>query len=182
MKNNKIVIAILPLIINVSLHATLITIKSEAQFDTDVLNNPKPVVAKFAGSWCSVCSEVAEPFAQIADEPAYKDIVFAHIDLGELPAMTDKYDIVAIPTFIFFKNGQKKLQEVGVKDMNKFKETLRSNIEKAFSNDQENNSSDASLKRAENKQSFFETVVASLKSAYDSMCGTVSSMWNRLVS
>lgn len=169
------------LLSSITLNASLITIQTEAQFDADVLNNPKPVVAKFAGSWCSVCAEIAEPFAQVAQDPEYKDIVFAHIDVGEIPAMNDRYDIVAIPTFIFFKNGQKKLQEVGVKEINKFKETLRANIKTAFESD-DTQLPDASLKRAENKQSFLGTVVASVKSAYDSMCGAVSSLWNRLVS
>jgi len=160
----------------------LITVETEAQYEAQVLNNPRPVVVKFAASWCSVCSEVKEPFAQLAQEKEFENIVFAKVDIDQLAAISDRYDINAVPTFIFFQNGQKKLQEAGVKEMKKFKDTMNANIIKAFGDDNRTQDIPGSLKRADNESTLLGTMVASLKSAYNSVAGAVSSVWTRLVS
>lgn len=180
MKKNTILLFLCSFIIT-SLNASLITIQSEAQYDADVLANPRPVVVKFAASWCSVCQEVKEPFTQVAAEEEFQNIVFAQVDIDQLSAVCDRYDLQAVPTIMFFQSGQKKFQEIGVKDMRKFKEKLRNDINNVFGRDHGKPEFDASLKHAAN-QSIFGTVVASLKSAYDSMVGAVSSLWNRIVS
>lgn len=171
--------AITLLITTAHLSASLLTIETEAQFEAQVVNNPKPVVVKFAGTWCSVCAEVKEPFAQLAQEPQYAAIDFAQVDVDQLGTVSDRYDISAVPTFIFFQNGQKKLQEVGVKDMATFKDNLDTSLKKAFG---QTEPADSALKRANNEPSLLGTVVASLKSAYNSMVGAVSSAWNKLIS
>jgi len=54
---------------------------------------------------CGPCKAIAPLIAEI--EPDYAGVIgFAKVDVDESTPLAQKYEITAMPTFIFFKNGE----------------------------------------------------------------------------
>jgi len=64
----------------------------------------KLVVVDFTASWCGPCRMIAPILAQAAQNNP--DIVVLKVDVDENEEVTQMFQIAAMPTFIFIKNGQ----------------------------------------------------------------------------
>ncbi|MCM8767959.1 MAG: thioredoxin [Candidatus Omnitrophica bacterium] len=91
-------------------------------FDEIIKNNEK-VVVDFWASWCMPCKIVAPVFENLAKK--YKgSIVFAKVNVDENPDIAAKFDIMSIPNFVIFKNGEKIGQIVGAMPENVLEEKI----------------------------------------------------------
>ena len=73
---------------------------TEENFDDEVLKSDLPVFACFITSWCHSCY----PTCLVADTVAEKydgEIQFVKVDIERSPKISDKYDIIALPTIVF---------------------------------------------------------------------------------
>jgi thioredoxin 1 len=87
---------------------------TDATFDTEVLQNNKPVVVDYWAEWCGPCRMVSPVLEEIASEHGDKiDVVKLNID--ENPTISQRYQIMAIPTMSVFQNGEVVKQIVGAK-------------------------------------------------------------------
>jgi thioredoxin len=87
---------------------------TDATFDTEVLQNSKPVVVDYWAEWCGPCRMVAPVLEEIASEHSDKlEVVKLNID--ENPKVAQRYQIMAIPTMSVFFNGEVVKQIVGAK-------------------------------------------------------------------
>lgn len=94
--------------------AVLVPITSEQQFQQVVLNNAKPVIVQFAAKWCGACKAAKPLFETLSNDQELKDtIVFAFLDVEGMPSIAQRYGIMGVPTFIFFKNGAIKGRSEG---------------------------------------------------------------------
>ncbi|MBO8434475.1 MAG: thioredoxin [Tyzzerella sp.] len=82
----------------------MVSLKSE-DFENSVLNNNKLVMIDFYAVWCGPCKMVSPIIEEIAEE--YKDVcdVFK-LDIDVAPDVATKYNVLAVPTIIFFKDGK----------------------------------------------------------------------------
>lgn len=82
----------------------MVSLKS-ADFENSVLNNNKLVMIDFYAVWCGPCKMVSPIIEEIAEE--YKDVcdVFK-LDIDVAPDVATKYNVLAVPTIIFFKDGK----------------------------------------------------------------------------
>jgi len=85
---------------------------TDKNFDEKALKSKKPVVVDFWASWCGPCRAMAPIFEELAAEN--KAVTFAKVNVDENPGLSAKYEILGIPTVIFFKNGKKAAQQVGM--------------------------------------------------------------------
>ena len=87
---------------------------TDETFDSAVLKSTKPVVVDYWAEWCGPCKMVSPVLEEIAAEHADKiDVVKLNID--ENPTVSQRYQIMAIPTMSVFQNGEVVKQIVGAK-------------------------------------------------------------------
>ena len=76
-----------------------------ATFDGFLAGTDRPVLVDFHADWCGPCQAIAPLIEEIAGETAGAASV-AKLNVDEAPAITARYGIRAIPTFIVFKGGK----------------------------------------------------------------------------
>ncbi len=87
---------------------------TDETFDADVLKNDKAVLVDYWAEWCGPCKMVAPVLEAIAEEHGDKlDVVKLNVD--DNPVVTQKYNIMNIPTLGVFKNGEVVMELVGAR-------------------------------------------------------------------
>lgn len=80
------------------------TIKSVQDFEALLAKaGGRLVVVDFAAAWCGPCKQIAPELKKLA--AAQRDVVFAKVDVDDVHDLATKYNITAMPTFVFLKNG-----------------------------------------------------------------------------
>ena len=77
----------------------------------DLLSKNKYVLVDFYADWCGPCKVIAPLFEKMASENPH--IVFVKVNVDEAQALTSKYGVSAMPTFMAFINGQKTAEVIG---------------------------------------------------------------------
>ncbi|XP_021759897.1 thioredoxin H-type 1-like [Chenopodium quinoa] len=83
----------------------------------------KLIVIDFTASWCPPCRFIAPILAEYAKK--FPHVVFLKIDVDELKSVAEQYEVEAMPTFIFLKDGNVVDKVVGAD-----KDALLAKIEK----------------------------------------------------
>ena len=90
------------------------TIKlDESNFDREINQNEKAVIVDFWAEWCGPCKMISPLLDEIAKENADK-VKVAKVNVDENQSLSFKYNIRAIPSLLFFKNGQLRDQVTGM--------------------------------------------------------------------
>lgn len=79
----------------------------------EIINSDQPVLVDFFAEWCGSCKVVEPTVSEIYSEVKGKARILK-VDIDKNPAVSLKYGIKAVPTFILFKKGEIKWQKAGV--------------------------------------------------------------------
>jgi thioredoxin 1 len=85
----------------------------ESNFEREITHSDKPVLVDFWAEWCGPCKLIAPLLDEIAREKA-DSVKIAKVNVDENQSLSSKYNIRAIPSLLFFKNGQLRDQVTGV--------------------------------------------------------------------
>lgn len=97
---------------------------NENLFDNELADAAnKLVVVDFSASWCMPCKMIAPVFEEMALSDEYRDVVFIKVDVDENPEVSQRYQVMAMPTFLFLKNG-KVVDRFSGASVEKLKETI----------------------------------------------------------
>ncbi len=89
------------------------TIKiNKDNFTKEVLNSEKPVLVDFWASWCGPCKMLSPVLDKIANE--HPEIKVCKVNVDEEESLSEKFNVMSIPTLLVFKNGTLAKQSVGV--------------------------------------------------------------------
>ncbi|GAX09726.1 thioredoxin 1 [Fistulifera solaris] len=64
----------------------------------------KLVVIDFTATWCGPCKMISPVFHELSE--SFDDVVFLKVDVDENPDTAAKYNVSAMPTFLFIKGGE----------------------------------------------------------------------------
>ena len=84
-------------------------------FEREVIKSDIPVMIDFWANWCMPCKMMSPIVDEIAKEMEGK-VKVAKVNIDEEQALTLKYGIMSIPTFVVIKNGNVVNQSIGMQD------------------------------------------------------------------
>ncbi|PNP46967.1 hypothetical protein TGAMA5MH_01920 [Trichoderma gamsii] len=88
-------------------------VKTAEEYKQVIKAQDKVIVDCFA-TWCGPCKAIAPILEKASEEAEFKDKVhFVKFDVDELPELSQELGIRAMPTFLFYKDGQKVDEMIG---------------------------------------------------------------------
>jgi thioredoxin len=88
---------------------------AQGEFANEVTRCATPVVADFYAAWCEPCRMLSPMLDKLAG--GYTDkIKFVKINVDESPGLAQNFQVEAIPTLIFFKDGKVADRLTGLPD------------------------------------------------------------------
>ena len=90
----------------------VVSIDSDADFSVKVLHQPGIVIADLWAPWCEPCKMVHSEISQAAAN--FGDAVkVVRINVDTMRNIAEKYEIMAVPTLLFFKGGKPLKRIIG---------------------------------------------------------------------
>lgn len=90
-----------------------------------IINGEKPVLVDFFAEWCGPCKAMAPAIAEIGRNVQGSARVLK-LDIDKSPAMSARFQVQAVPTFIIFKKGAPVWRYSGMLDKNSLQNKLLS--------------------------------------------------------
>jgi len=85
----------------------------KTNFEQEVLQSDIPVMVDFWAPWCVPCRIIAPLVERLAEQYAGR-LKVAKLNVDENHELAIRYQVMSIPTLIFFKNGQAIDRIIGV--------------------------------------------------------------------
>ena len=82
----------------------MVDIESNEQFGSEISRDDRVTIALFKADWCGDCHYI-EPFIGRV-EGGYSNLDILNIDIEKTPTIAKEYQVVGIPSFVAFKNGE----------------------------------------------------------------------------
>lgn len=76
---------------------------TEENFETEILNSDKPAIVDFWATWCGPCVAFGPTLEQYAEK--HPEIKVCKVNVDDAPGIAQRFNVMSIPTIIFFNNG-----------------------------------------------------------------------------
>jgi thioredoxin 1 len=96
---------------------------NEGSWNDEVINSQKPVMVDFWAAWCGPCRVSAPTVEALAAEYSGK-MKFAKINVDDNQRIAGQYQVMSIPTFAVFVNGEVKKRFMGALPKERFESEL----------------------------------------------------------
>ncbi len=82
-----------------------VLVVDKENFEKEVLQSENPVMVDFWATWCVPCRMIAPIVERLAEKYAGR-LKVAKLDVDKNQELAIRYQVMSIPTLLFFKNGQ----------------------------------------------------------------------------
>ena len=89
-----------------------ITVLEQENNLDELVKDDKKVIIDFFAEWCGPCKMLAPVLHNISDELG-EDVDIIKVDIDKHEEIAAKYDVQAVPTLVFVKDGKVNNTEVG---------------------------------------------------------------------
>ncbi|OAQ72737.1 thioredoxin [Pochonia chlamydosporia 170] len=110
-----------------------VQITSKEHFD-GILKKSKLVVADFFADWCGPCQQIAPVYEALSQSLTRPDLLtFVKVDTEKNQALSEEYQISALPTFLLFQKGKviQTVQGANPTELRRIIQKLSSELESA---------------------------------------------------
>lgn len=101
---------------------------NEGNFQTEVINNPLPVLVDFTAVWCGPCKMLEPVVSRIAQNWAEK-IKVVKLDIDENVDLTSRYQVMGVPTLMLFIKGKPVERVTGYQPLDRIEEKFKKHVE-----------------------------------------------------
>ncbi|CAD8084082.1 unnamed protein product [Paramecium sonneborni] len=85
----------------------VLQIKSQAEWKSLVLENPKPVIVDFYADWCGPCKVLKPKLHSLHEQSQGKwELAVVNVDIDDLQKISGQYASQGIPAVYLFNKGQ----------------------------------------------------------------------------
>lgn len=84
---------------------------NENEFQKEVLESSKPVLADFFATWCGPCQMLGKVLEELGNEQ--DDFKIVKIDIDKNPELRKQWEISTVPSLFMIKDGKVKDSAVG---------------------------------------------------------------------
>lgn len=102
-----------------------VVILTDDNFEEEVLKSDKKVLVDFWAEWCGPCLMLGPKIDELAEE-VDSTCKVCKLNVDQNLTTSRKYNVMSIPTLIFFKDGQAKHTMVGAQPKDLLKSKLAS--------------------------------------------------------
>ena len=88
---------------------------TKSNFQEEVLGSSIPVLVDFWATWCGPCRMLAPILDQIAEKYEGR-LKVGKVNIDQEPELAGRFEVMAIPTVILFKDGKAVDSFMGVRD------------------------------------------------------------------
>jgi thioredoxin 1 len=101
---------------------------TDETFQTEVIESEVPVMVDFSATWCGPCQALHPIIQSVAPEYAGR-VKICSIDIDRNRETPTRFQIMAVPTLIFFRDGAPVDKFTGLLGKNELKKKLEALVE-----------------------------------------------------
>ena len=100
---------------------------TDSNFKKEVLESELPVLVDYWAPWCGPCRILAPILEELTKE-YNKKIKICKLNIDDNPKIPTQYQVMSIPTIMFFKKGRVIEQVMGVLNKIELKKKIEGNL------------------------------------------------------
>jgi thioredoxin 1 len=99
---------------------------NDQNFDKEVIQSDLPALVDFWAPWCGPCRMLGPVIDELSEDAEYKGkFKFCKLNTDDNPQMSTKYNVMSIPSVLFFKDGLKVDESLGAVPENVIKQKIQ---------------------------------------------------------
>jgi thioredoxin 1 len=101
---------------------------NEQNFEAEVLKSDQLVLVDIWAEWCGPCKIMLPVMEELVKDNEGKNVKIGKMNIDENQITTQKYGVMSIPTFLFFKDGEVVKQSIGAQSKDDLQKVIDENL------------------------------------------------------